>query len=119
MATKNTASLRINNVQFGRTLTLQRLPTYLRFVVVGDDWSTLDALDQHDDEPKADETIIAAKQVTLVRAHVLRSPRNQSGWMNQAEYEMCDPQPPAFDLRDTPSWRAWCIEKHRESEAAK
>lgn len=94
-------------------LTRDPLPKFLRFVVTGDDWQTLDALDQLDDEPKAVERVIAAKMDG--KPGTLHLDRWQKGrgrvgeWYRTADYWPVAEQPPDDVLRDREKWRAWCL----------
>lgn len=94
-------------------LTLRRTPTYLRFVVTGTDWATLDALDQLDDAPRPGETVIAARKADESSIHFdgYRNGKRAGWWERTASYEPVADQPPADVLRDTERWRAWCLEQ--------
>lgn len=94
----------------GITLTLRRAPLFLRAVRSGrGGW---DALDQLHDECRASETPYAYRRIGPASRWRLKSQRRgQSGWFVAAEYRLCDPQPTSDDMRDTESWRAWCLEQ--------
>lgn len=117
----NTATLRIGGVQFGPMLSLKRTPLYLRFVVTGENWKTLDALDQLDDDAEPHETIIVAKAVRHGSVHVDRTVngRRVGEWFTQVEYERIEPQPTDDEVRTVSAWQAWTTAHHAKSEAAK
>lgn len=106
--------------QFGVSkgiLTLSRypLPHFLRFVIIGDDWKTLDALDQLSDTPKpAERVMLAVKNAkTEGSMHLSRIPRSKSGWYRTITYDMLleEQHPPQQTLRSTELWQAWCLEQ--------
>lgn len=96
---------------FGPELWLRRAPTFLRFVRHGEDWSTLDALDQFNDEPKPAETIIVARAVERGVIHIdgVLNGRKGGHWVGHVRYDFIEPQPPEDVLRDTAKWREWCL----------
>jgi hypothetical protein len=103
-------------------LTLRRVPRFLRFVVRGTDWATLDALDQLDDEPAAGETVIAAEKADESSVHLdyteRKTGRRRGLWERTATYAPVA-DPPADDvLRDTAKWQAWCLARIAEAGGA-
>jgi hypothetical protein len=94
-------------------LALKRCPKYLRFTIRGSDWSTLDALDQLDDEPLSGETLIAAFKTGEDNVHLdgTRNGRRCGWWERTAGYETIVEQPPQDVMRDRERWRAWCMEQ--------
>jgi hypothetical protein len=82
---------------------------FLRFCLVGNDPQSLDALDQPDDDPGADELLIVGRlvdrSVILVDGH--RGGR-RCGWQQEVcEYEVYAEQPPQDVLRNRDQWSAW------------
>lgn len=96
------------------TLTLRRAPPYLRFVMAGDDWKTLDALDQLDDEPKPEERVIVAERVEQTPCHIRASDKAKCGWHMQVKYTSIADQPPELVSRTTSLWQAWCQQRWSE-----
>lgn len=87
-------------------LMLKRAPVYLRAARARD--GTWDALDQLQDEPEGDETMYAYVLVDRPgRCHLLRSPRNLSGWYTIARYKLVEPQPPQEIMQDNARWAEW------------
>lgn len=117
----STARLFVDTVQVGPSLQLQRLPTFLRFTKINNSWSFLDALDMTTDEPKPEETLMAAKLIKTTRVHLDRivNRRRIGDWHTEARYELVDPQPADEIMRDTAKWQAWCLEQQAESETPK
>lgn len=99
-------------------LTLKRVPRFLRFVLTGADWKTLDALDQLDDAPRAGEHVIAAEKRDESRMHLdgYKNGRRCGWWENIATYEPVPDPPPQDVLRDTAAWQAWCLERLKATE---
>lgn len=92
-------------------LALRRTPKYLRFVVTGTDWKTLDALDQLDDTPAAGERVIVAEKAETSRVHLygVRNGR-RTGWYETMVTYTPVADPPADDVaRDTAKYQAWCL----------
>jgi len=96
------------------SLRLQRAPVYLRFVMRGTDWSTLDALDQLDDQAEPGETIYAAVKVSGGSMHVDRvvNGRRVGEWHQTATYELVPDQPAQEILQDAAEWQAWATAQH-------
>lgn len=95
----------------GPPLYLARAPKFLRFVHRGEDWKTLDALDQLDDVPEPGETVLAAKVVergTIHIDHTVKGKR-RADWFRSATYSWLHPDPPREVLYDTEKWREWCL----------
>ena len=116
----NFVALAAGPTRLGPTLSLKRAPTYLRFVYFEGDWSTLDALDQLDDEPQPGETIVVGRIEVRGRWHVDRivNRKRVGEWYGDVRYQVVDPQPADDVVRDTAAWRAWCLaEQAREREA--
>lgn len=110
--------LEIGGVRFGKALHLERAPIYLQFVVVGDDWDTLDALDQPEDRPRDGERIIAAKRGPIGTVHLDRTVngRRVGEWLSHATYKIIDPQPADDILRDLEAWRAWATADYERTK---
>lgn len=100
------------------SLRLCRSPKFLRFVMVGGDWETLDALDQLDDTPKPEETVLAAalRETGTVHIDFTRNGRRCGEWLKTATYALVEKQPAQDVLRDTSAWRAWCVAQEAESK---
>lgn len=96
------------------SLHLQRAPLFLRFVMRGTDWSTLNALDQLDDAPKPGETVYAAVKVDSAGMHVDRvvNRRRVGEWYQTATYELVPDQPDQEILQDATEWKAWATAQH-------
>lgn len=94
-------------------LELARRPKYLRFVLQGTDWTTLDALDQLEDEPRPGEHVIAAvwTKATVLHIHGTRNGRRFGEWRQVVTYEPAPDQPPPDVLRDGARWRSWCLSR--------
>ena len=90
-------------------LPLRRTPKFLRFVLTGSDWATLDALDQLDDEPREGEHVVAAvlKESSTMHLDGVRNGRRFGAWRKVVTYEPVTPQPPQDLLRDAAKWREW------------
>ena len=114
-------TLRVDGVSKGM-LTLNRypLPHFLRFVTVGGDWKTLDALDLLTDQPKwGEDVIVAVKSPKSEGAmHISRTPRSLSGWYRLLTYDRIEPQPDREILRSTELWQAWCLEQVQKVKVA-
>lgn len=95
----------------GQTFMLTRAPHYLR--IVQDAAGKWDALDQLDDTPTADETIVVYEMVGEPSSvHVCaRGRNNRSGWYRGGQYRLVDPQPDDAAVRTTPAWRVWVSAK--------
>lgn len=101
-----------------KTLLLSRAPLFLRFVVQGTGWRTIDALDQPDDTPAENEHVIGAMRegpIGLVHYDGCRNGKRFSGW------EQCATYMPIVDveknvLRDNEKWRAWCMSRVSAAE---
>lgn len=101
---------------FTGSLSLQRAPKYLRFVVkdVGNPTKRAwDALDQLDDQPEPDETVMAAVKWYEGQIHVDRTVdgKRVGEWYPTATYELVAESPPDEVLRSTELWRKWCYEQ--------
>lgn len=87
------------------------LPRFIRFVIQGTHWPTLDVLDQIGDEPKPNEHVIAAVKVDESVVH-FDGTRNgkRCGWNeHSATYEPVPEQPPQDTLRNAALWREWAM----------
>ncbi len=90
----------------GHILMLRRAPQYLRVVVAPG--NKVDALDQLDDTPAAEERIhVYELQEFRGSVHITRSPRSQSGNYVAATYRHLEPQPAESEVRETEAWRDW------------
>lgn len=94
-----------------KAVTLARGPRFLRFVVAGDDWGRLDALDQADDEPAAGERVIAAEVQDEATFHMdgVRNGVKFAEWRRMVTYRPVAEQPADDVLRDYGLWKAWCV----------
>lgn len=118
-----TAYVQLDHPAYGAPLRLERLPLFLRFVYRprrcgrGVQW---DALDQLDDEPQAEETVIAAQLVRRGTLHIDRVVRGQrvGSWHQAVQYHLCDPQPPENVKRDREKWQAWCQAQYEQLKEA-
>lgn len=91
----------------GVTLELRRAPVFLRVVI--DPAGKVDALDQLDDTPAANEKIFVYRidPKTLFRAHVCRRSKGQrSGWIESGDYRL-HPSQPGDAVRETAAWQEW------------
>lgn len=92
-------------------LLLKRAPHYLRAVLgpAGE----LDALDQLDDSPKAEETVVAYEMVGEPTICHINSGRRHggSGFFRGGRYRVVAEQPTDEQLRSTVAWRAWVSER--------
>ena len=95
----------------GLSLSLRRAPLYLRAACSRGHW---DALDQLGDEPRPTERLTAYKRVGAVdRLHLKCQARNGSGWYESATYAVAHDQPDQETMRDSASWREWCVAETR------
>jgi hypothetical protein len=96
-------------------LELRRTPMFLRFVMTGTDWQTLDALDQLDDAPKPEERVLAAVKDGEDGCLHLDSRDNRGRrvgqWFKTATYRLIAPQPEQSVLRDAARWQAWVLQQ--------
>ena len=93
-------------------LNLDRTPIYLRFVVTGGDFNTLDALDQLDDHARKGETIIPAKMDGGVGWIHLCCSRNGRRYGERRQF--CDYRPVECELTqeqlaNNEDWTKWCM----------
>jgi hypothetical protein len=96
-------------------LVLARTPRYLRFVITGNDWKTLDALDQLDDQPEAGEAVFAAILKGFGHVHFdgVRNGKRYGELHRTTTYQLVDQQPPPEVLRDTTAWQNWCVKQEQ------
>ncbi len=94
-------------------LSLERAPKYLRFVLQGSKWETLDALDQPDDAPADGEKCYAAIQVDSSNVHVdgYRNGKRFGEWHKTATYKLVEDQPTQEQMADYEQWKAWCMDQ--------
>jgi len=99
--------------RFQHSLSLVRTPPLLRFVITGDDWKTLDALDQLEDQPKPGERVIVAerKEVNPVHFKFSGKDKHKSGWYKWVKYVSLEDQPPEDVVRDTAKWQEWAQQR--------
>lgn len=92
-------------------LSLERAPRFLRFVMVGSKWETLDALDQPDDAPTPEEKCYAAEQSDSSNVHFSgqRNGKRFGEWRKTATYKLVEDQPPQEVMSDYEQWKAWCM----------
>lgn len=102
----------------GESLMLRRAPYFLR--VVQGPTGKWDALDQLDDRPSADETLVVyrLRPLTQTRMHVCARGRGAvGGWFEGGEYELVADQPDDATLRDTDRWHEWAFAHAPEARA--
>ncbi len=105
----------------GKNLLLARSPLFLRVVLAAGD--RVDALDQLDDAPAAQERIVLYRRASRdgtchVDGRDARG-RRVGRWYSCATYVLHDVQPEEAVLRDTVAWRAWATaEQARLKEQA-
>lgn len=96
-----------------KVLQLRRAPLYLRVVI--DASGEVDALDQLDDKPKANEKSFAYKRKGPAGSYHLlvrgEHSRTCGGWWASGNYEVCDPQPSEDVMRDNAQWREWATQQ--------
>ncbi len=96
-----------NGPASGKSLMLKRAPHFLRVTQCGD---AIDALDQIEDSPRADEALTAYEIVGKATSCHLRlcgNARKASGFYMMATYTMVFPQPDEATMRDNELWRQW------------
>jgi hypothetical protein len=95
----------------GQTLELRRSPRFLRVCRSPD--LTFDALDQLEDTPKPEETLIAYEKAGTSRGFVeyRGKDRHKSGPFQVVRYRMIPDQPDDATMRDGEAWRRWCVER--------
>lgn len=100
-------------------LSLERAPLYLRFVLKGSDWKTLDALDLPEDEVADGETCYAAIQVDSSNVHVdgYRNGKRFGEWHKTAMYKLVQDQPSQELMGDYEQWKVWCVAQIEASKA--
>lgn len=94
---------------------LRRAPDYLRAVQAPD--GSWDALDQLDDQPASNESIVVYRlegEPTWVHINARRGAR---GIYRGGSYRVVDPQPSELVLRDQKAWRLWAQEQFDRSGA--
>jgi hypothetical protein len=91
----------------GTVLQLRRAPVLLR--VVRGHAGEWDALDQLEDVPRADETLVVYRRVGRPSRCHINAGRGRSGWYAIAEYRVVADQPTEDVVRDTRRWRAWAL----------
>jgi hypothetical protein len=97
-----------NGPAAGSHLMLRRAPYFLR-VVRSKKSGEIDALDQLGDEPSKGEELFAYQQTwSGGMVHLLMSPRSQSGFYAQANYELVPEQPSDAEMRTNEAWQKWC-----------
>lgn len=97
---------------FKESLTVERVPQFLRFTVAGPmSKGTWEALDQLDDVAKPDEQILAARLKSKGTIHIDRVVKKKKvgEWLESAEYVLVDDGPPEAVLRSNELWREWCM----------
>lgn len=93
-------------------LLIRRTPVFLR--VTRDGKGVWDALDQVNDFARPGETLYAYRLVET-RGHVHIRRQRGGGCFAIATYRFIDPQPNDATLRSNMAWRAWCLEKQKET----
>src|SRR6185295_8027195 len=96
-------------------LELQAAPVLLR--VVQSKAGQWDALDQPNDQPTPDETIVVYRRNpgTVARAHLCCSPRSKSRFVLIAEYHAVQQRPADELVRDNQSWQHYCSRMEADS----
>lgn len=103
------------------SIELARAPLYLRFVYrIVDGRPAWDALDQLDDHPSPDETIIAARRGEKGTVHVdgSKNGRRFALWYTTYQYHEFTEQPADDVMRDPAKWQAFCVELHKSVRTA-
>lgn len=101
----------------GQVLMLKRAPLCLR--VVRSPSGEWDALDQLEDAPKPREEIFAyVRTAHRGTVHIRSAKRGASGFYELAEYSAFADQPADEVMRETATWRAWCLDRAGKKEAA-
>jgi hypothetical protein len=94
-----------NGPAAGQTLMLKRCPVFLR--VVRNSSGEVDALDQLDDEPAADEAIFAYRtDGTTGTVHIRK--KFGGGFYPIADYRIVENQPSDEIMRSSQKWAEWC-----------
>lgn len=106
------ATVYLDGAPPARAIELKRTPRFLRFVIRGTDWGTLDALDQFEDAPAEGERVIVAelKDEFTYHASGTKNGRRTGWWGRTASYKPMDVQPAADVTHDTARWVLWCEE---------
>ncbi len=111
-------SVRLTHPLFRGSLSLNRIPKYLRFTCRGiascsRNW---DALDQLDDVPESGEFLIAGILTDRGLMHLDRvvNGRRVGDWIETATYSPIEPQPDQETMRDGNRWRAWCESQEQQ-----
>lgn len=99
-----------------KTLMLHRAPFFLRVVMSPDD---IDALDQPEDTPNANELLFAYRLTKLPGHCHIRASKGRGGFFPIAEYALIDPQPTDAQMRDRDQWVAWCEANKSMADALK
>lgn len=94
------------------TLWLRRAPIFLRVVIGPGPASAIDALDQLNDEPRYDESIVVYRKAedrgtVHINSRDKRG-RHTGGLFVSAVYRMVEMQPADATMRNTAKWREWC-----------
>lgn len=98
----------------GTVLDLRRAPVWLRVVI--DSAGQVDALDQLDDTPAADEAIYVYRIVgEPTRYHLCCHPRSRGGWRVAAEYVVHKEPVDDTVLRDNEQWREWAMSQGEQA----
>lgn len=93
----------------GVTLMLRRAPFFLRAVRAADgEW---DALDQLEDQPSADETVVVYQlHGEPSSMHICNRGRGaRSGWYRGGEYRLASAPPSDEVARDNAKWERWAM----------
>ena len=95
----------------GKFVSIKRLPMFLRVTI--DAAGKVDALDQLDDEPRADEKLFVYRMIPGSESHCFvdgRDPKTGKRWGRQesgARYRFVESQPDDETLRDKAKWGDW------------
>lgn len=115
------AIVRLEHPLFRGSLSLKRLPKYLRFCCSGiascsRNW---DALDQVEDTAQASESCVAGifKESGSLHLDRVVNGRRVGEWHKTATYAVCDPQPSQEIMHDNEKWKEWCMTQEAEKKA--
>lgn len=113
-----TTIVHLDSPIFRGSLSLKRVPKYLRFCWRGNSGcaKNWDALDQIEDTPESYETCVAAVLQSRGTMHVDRTVKGRrvGEWHGTATYEVFDPQPSQEIMHDNAKWREWCMEQEQK-----
>ena len=96
------------------------MPLFLRVCVAAD--GSVDALDQLDDEPRAEEQLHAyRREGEIGTVHIDRvnpqTRRREGIWLRMVNYRLCLEQPDDGTMRDKVRWQEWCQAAYEKEKA--